>query len=263
MSASIIVVVLNFVGLGAFASSASAAFGASLSGLDNNWEVTITGKIDNSNCLQVTSITHSAGGGTNLKSPSKVKCAAGFDCTPVTNNYADLTRPSSFDGCSFTAAGATSVTRTGFLLDRLCYQNFVMQQLDYNGAPGFTPDQIHVKTELEFHTRSCLLVNYCARTGFSLLVKNGGNYELSAHIESGENSAGKVYDWLKSAEHKDSNAGTSTSSRAAAVALTSTSPPAIALEAAVAPEAASSDASAKMIDMKLLLSMGVFAAMAM
>eukprot|EP00418_Pyrodinium_bahamense_P091520 CAMPEP_0179043950 /NCGR_PEP_ID=MMETSP0796-20121207/17423_1 /TAXON_ID=73915 /ORGANISM="Pyrodinium bahamense, Strain pbaha01" /LENGTH=56 /DNA_ID=CAMNT_0020740335 /DNA_START=464 /DNA_END=634 /DNA_ORIENTATION=- len=48
-------------------------------------------------------------------------------------------------------------------MDDLCYSNFIVEQKDHNGAPGLAPDKVHVRTEAQLHTRSCLLVSYCSR----------------------------------------------------------------------------------------------------
>jgi len=53
----------------------------------------------------------------------------------------------------------------------LCYDNFVVEQKNFNGAPGLAPDKVHVRSEAHLHTRSCLVVNYCAKTGFYLISR--------------------------------------------------------------------------------------------
>ena len=55
--------------------------------------------------------------------------------------------------------------------DGLCYDNFVVEQKNFNGAPGLAPDKVHVRSEAHLHTRSCLVVNYCAKTGFYLISR--------------------------------------------------------------------------------------------
>lgn len=57
------------------------------------------------------------------------------------------------------------------------------------------------------HTRSCLLVSYCAITGYRL-VTNGGtaehpNYVNLAELERGEEGGGKMFDFINSARGPD------------------------------------------------------------
>ncbi|CAE7251601.1 unnamed protein product [Symbiodinium natans] len=58
-------------------------------------------------------------------------------------------------------------------MDGLCYNNFVVEQKNFNGAPGWAPDKVHVRSEAHLHTRACLVVDYCATTGFYLLQHSG------------------------------------------------------------------------------------------
>ena len=57
------------------------------------------------------------------------------------------------------------------------------------------------------HTRSCLLVSYCARTGYRI-VTNGGtaehpNYVNLVELERGEEGGGKMFDFINSARGPD------------------------------------------------------------
>ena len=79
--------------------------------------------------------------------------------------------PSSFAGCKFDEKTSKSVELSGYVVDTLCYENFLVKQEAFNGAPGTAPDKVYLRDNLPQHTRACLLVDYCAKTGYTLVHK--------------------------------------------------------------------------------------------
>jgi len=164
----------------------------------------VIGSKDANNCLRVESIQSEA---QNVEVPSDAtqqpKCVNGFagDATcDAPYDPAAVARPDTVDGCEFDENSAQSATVEGFLVDGLCYNNFIVEQKDFNGAPGLAPDGVHLRTSMPFHTRACLLVKYCAKTGFYLVDKGSDDtYGLVARFEIGENGGEKVFDYVKSA----------------------------------------------------------------
>ena len=122
----------------------------------------------------------------------------------TTVDTARAKKPSTFAGCTFDSSNASEASVTGVLMDGLCYDNFVVQQKNINGAPGLAPDKVHVRSEAHLHTRACLVVDYCARTGFYLLQHSGEPEALThtklARMEAGS-GAEQVYDWMVEARH--------------------------------------------------------------
>jgi len=173
-------------------------------GLDNNWTVAITGMKDANDCLRVSSIEDL---GANLAGAAGVSCVS--SSSTCTDNYdcdaAKAKKPSSFAGCTFDSSSASAVTMVGVLMDGLCHDNFVVEQKNFNGAPGLAPDKVHVRSEAHLHTRACLVVDYCAATGFYLLQHSGSpgalTYSKLARTEKGSEGAEKVFDWLMEARH--------------------------------------------------------------
>ena len=104
-------------------------------GLDNNWTVAITGMKDANDCLRVSSIEDL---GANLANPAKVDCLSAT--STCTDNYdcdaAKAKKPANFAGCTFDSSSASAVTMVGVLMDGLCHDNFVVEQKNFNGAPG-------------------------------------------------------------------------------------------------------------------------------
>ena len=173
-------------------------------GLDNNWTVAITGMMDANDCLRVSSIEDL---GANLAGADGVSCVS--SSSTCTDNYdcdaAKAKKPSSFAGCTFDSSSAFAATVYGVLMDGLCHDNFVVEQKNFNGAPGLAPDKVHVRSEAHLHTRACLVVDYCAATGFYLLQHSGSpgalTYSKLARTEKGSEGAEKVFDWLMEARH--------------------------------------------------------------
>jgi len=170
-------------------------------GFDNNWTVAVTGMKDANNCVRVTSIEDL---GANLVTPDTSKCLSATNMCEDNYNCeaAKASKPASFSGCTFDSSSASSATVTGVLMDGLCYDNFVVEQKNYNGAPGLAPDKVHVRSEAHLHTRSCLVVNYCATTGFYLISRasSTADYAFLAQMEAGS-SAEMVFDFLIEARH--------------------------------------------------------------
>ena len=172
-------------------------------GLDNNWTVKVTGMVDANDCVRVTSIEDL---GENIQTPSSVNCVGHSDtCSDdYSCEVARAKKPSTFAGCTLNSSTASEATVTGVLMDGLCYTNFVVEQKNFNGAPGLAPDKVHVRSEAHLHTRACLVVDYCAKTGFYLLQHSGEagalTYTKLAQVEQGS-GAEQVYDWLIEARH--------------------------------------------------------------
>jgi len=90
----------------------------------------------------------------------------------------------------------------GYVMDNLCLGAFINNQFPTNGAPGWTPDRVHVRSSTPQHTRGCLTLFRCAVTGFNL-VRNIGtesepNYRYFAGIEAGA-SGRLMFDFLVNA----------------------------------------------------------------
>ena len=122
-----------------------------------------------------------------------------------TDNYqcaqAMAKKPRSFAGCTFNENTGVEATVTGVLMDGLCYDNFVVEQKNYNGAPGLAPDKVHVRSEAHLHTRACLVVSYCATTGFYLLDRPSSSTDYTYAAQMDSESAEKVFDFLIDARH--------------------------------------------------------------
>lgn len=165
------------------------------------------GSKDANNCLRVESIESEA---QNVAVPSNAthqpKCVKGFagDATcDAPYDPAAVARPDAVDGCMFDESSAQSVTVEGFVVDGLCYNNFVVEQKNFNGEPGLAPDGVHLRTSMPLHTRACLLASFCAKTGFYLVDKGSDDtYEFVARFESGGNGGEKVFEYVKSARQK-------------------------------------------------------------
>ena len=142
-------------------------------------------------------------------------CADNYQCV-----QARAKKPRSFQGCTFDDSTGAEATVTGVLMDGLCYDNFVVDQKNFNGAPGLAPDKVHVRSEAHFHTRACLVVSYCATTGFYLLDRpsSSADYTYAAQMDS--ESAEKVFDFLIDARHP---CGTTTTATATESNATSNS----------------------------------------
>ncbi|CAK9027626.1 unnamed protein product [Durusdinium trenchii] len=177
-------------------------------GLDNNWTVKVTGLRDAAGCVRVTELEDL---GANLPTTSQMTCLSATNM--CSDNYdcqaARASKPSNFQGCTFDATTAVDATVTGVLMDGLCYRNFVVEQKNFNGQPGWAPDKVHVRSEAHLHTRACLVVNYCAKTGFYLLRPTTGDYAYEAQMEEGT-SAEKVFDFLIEARHSSCTTTTTT-----------------------------------------------------
>eukprot|EP00439_Symbiodinium_sp_Y106_P009751 s4085_g1.t1 len=104
-------------------------------GLDNNWTVAITGMKDANDCLRVSSIEDL---GANIASAANVNCVS--SSSTCADNYdcdaAKAKKPANFAGCTFDSSSASAVTMVGVLMDGLCHDNFVVEQKNFNGAPG-------------------------------------------------------------------------------------------------------------------------------
>ena len=60
----------------------------------------------------------------------------------VASGEAAALKPATFSGCTFDESTAAAASVTGVLMDGLCYDNFVVDQKNYNGAPGLAPDKV-------------------------------------------------------------------------------------------------------------------------
>lgn len=169
-------------------------------GLDNNWTVKVIGMKDANGCMQATSIEDL---GSNLVRPDSVSCLSATQM--CTDDYqcveARALKPSTFQGCSFDASSGVEAEVTGVLMDGLCYQNFVVDQKNYNGGAGLAPDKVHVRSEAHLHTRACLVVSYCAKTGFYLLQRPSSTADYSYAAQMDSQAAEKVFDFLIDARH--------------------------------------------------------------
>ncbi|CAJ1442810.1 unnamed protein product [Effrenium voratum] len=181
-------------------------------GLDNNWTVMVTGMKDGNGCMKATSV-EDIGSNIVTSTPTCLSatqmCADDYECTT-----AQSLKPASFTGCTFDESTAAATSVVGVLMDGLCYTNFVVEQKNFNGAPGLAPDKVHVRSEAHLHTRACLVVSYCAKTGFYLLTRpsSTADYAFAAQMDS--SSAEKVFDFLIEAR----NLGTSNTIDASAMA---------------------------------------------
>jgi len=45
-----------------------------------------------------------------------------------------------------------------------------------NGAPGSSPDKVYLRTSMPKHTRACLMVDYCAITGYTLVQESNSSW---------------------------------------------------------------------------------------
>ncbi|CAJ1398031.1 unnamed protein product [Effrenium voratum] len=168
-------------------------------GLDNNWTVMVTGMKDGNGCMKATSVEDM---GSNLVTSTPTclsatqMCTDDYECTT-----ARALKPTSFTGCTFDESTAAATSAVGLLMDGLCYNNFVVEQKNFNGAPGLAPDKVHVRSEAHLHTRACLVVSYCAKTGFYLVTRpsSSADYAFEAQMDSA--SAEKVFDFLIEARH--------------------------------------------------------------
>lgn len=178
-------------------------------GLDNNWNVSITGEKDSSDCfrfasggdiedLGMMSIPHVYTDSQEVTCVTGTEtCTENYDCDAVAAKKSSLT----FQGCTFEESTAMQVTVSGFIMDGTCYNNFIVEQKNFNGAPGLTPDQVYVRTESELHTRACLLVSYCSSSGFHLVERAaaGSAYEQVVALDAA--STALIFDWLVTARH--------------------------------------------------------------
>lgn len=200
---------------------------AAAHGLDNNWTVQVTGMKDANGCMTATSIEDL---GASLASTSTClsstkMCTDDYDCME-----AQALKPASFQGCTLDASSAVEATVTGVLMDGLCYDNFVVEQKNYNGAPGLAPDKVHVRSEAHLHTRSCLVVSYCAKTGFYLLQRSSSTADYAYAAQMDSDAAEKVFDFLVEARHPCASSPTTTSMVASSGAVQA---PALAASAAI------------------------------
>ncbi|CAJ1343610.1 unnamed protein product [Effrenium voratum] len=163
-------------------------------GLDNNWTVMVTGMKDGNGCMKATSV-EDMGSNIVTSTPTCLSatqmCADDYECTT-----AQSLKPASFTGCTFDESTAAATSVVGVLMDGLCYTNFVVEQKNFNGAPGLAPDKVHVRSEAHLHTRACLVVSYCAKTGFYLLTRpsSTADYAFAAQMDS--SSAEKALEQL-------------------------------------------------------------------
>ena len=168
-------------------------------GLDNNWTVKVTGMKDANGCMKATAIEDL---GSNIATPKSQCLSATQMCT---DDYecvtAQMLKPTSFNGCTFDDSTAAEASVTGVLMDGLCYANFVVEQKNYNGAPGLAPDKVHVRSEAHLHTRACLVVSYCGKTGFYLLQRPSSTADYSFAAQMDSSSAEQVFDFLIEARH--------------------------------------------------------------
>lgn len=60
--------------------------------------------------------------------------------------------------------------------------------------------QVYVRSDTPWHTRGCLTINVCARTGYNVVFNDGTeenpNYALLATLEQGPRGAGVMFDFL-------------------------------------------------------------------
>lgn len=63
--------------------------------------------------------------------------------------------------------------------------------------------QVYLRTDTPWHTRGCLTLDVCARTGYNLVINNGTaqqpQYAMLATLERGERGAGLMFDFLVNA----------------------------------------------------------------
>jgi len=169
-------------------------------GLTNNWVVAISGLMDGAGCLRASSIKD-VGADTPVAANGNVTCVDPNICGASGGRPKP---PASFGGCTFDTTTARNATLTGYVLDNLCYDNFIVKQEDSNGAAGASPDHVYVRTSMPQHTLACLTVSYCAATGYVLLrntspVGATPHYKLLARLEAGGGGAGVVFEFLSSA----------------------------------------------------------------
>lgn len=198
-------------------------------GLDNNWTVKVTGMKDANGCMTATSIEDlgaSLASSTSTCLSSTKMCTDDYDCME-----AQARKPGSFQGCTLDASSAVEATVTGVLMDGLCYDNFVVEQKNINGAPGLAPDKVHVRSEAHLHTRSCLVVSYCAKTGFYLLQRPSSTADYAYAAQMDSDAAEKVFDFLVDARHPCASSTTTTTSTV--VSSGAVQAPALAASAAI------------------------------
>jgi len=206
--------------------------------LDNNWQVDAVCLEDADKCCRLVSIERSKGAdGKSLKNlaassrykkhPGDIEVTAVKCINPTKNaqcgayKVADMQAQPALQGCTYKAhADNKQVTHSGvWLLDRLCYNNFITKQVAGNGGAGWAPDKSRPISEVEFHTRGCILIDYCVGMGFTLLSKDAvtNEYKLDVVIEAGDKGAQVAYDWLSAEDIDNPKKGTAPSADGAMI----------------------------------------------
>jgi len=187
-------------------------------GLDNNWLVRVQAMKDSADCMKITSalaitdlgmnLEHNATEDVQCAGQAGAACSDNYDCDAIAASSSF--RPAAFEGCTFDESSGVEATVEGIIMDGLCHNNFIVNQFAFNGAPGLAPDKVYVRTMADLHTRACLIVKYCSKTGYYLVAKPSGevNYAKVGRFDS--MSAEWVWDWLIAARHPECDVKTHT-----------------------------------------------------
>ena len=163
----------------------------------------MTGELDNQGCFRLENIVTLPTSIMNVPfadATERVLCLNNALCSASGDSYdpaSAMQKPPSHEGCTLDPESANQVTLTGYLLDNLCVDNFLIGGQDSNGGVGYAPDKTDIRNFVEEHTRGCLLLPNCAATGYSLIVKDP-NYARLAMFEggNGNSSSGLVWDYI-------------------------------------------------------------------